>query len=133
MREFVILCEGEEFPEENVRALENAMQGFVQTDIPLCVEFIFVDGEEIRRLNREMRDTDKVTDVLSFPALEAKPSKVRYLSIGPFQLLLKAFVNLGRYLHFKCGLQPFGLHCLIQALNVPAQIGAAAVFLSRRV
>ena len=25
MREFVILCEGEEFPEENVRALENAV------------------------------------------------------------------------------------------------------------
>ena len=70
MREFVILCDGEEFPEENVVALENAMQGFVKTDIPLCVEFIFVDGEEIRRLNREMRDTDKVTDVLSFPALD---------------------------------------------------------------
>ena len=70
MREFVILCDGEEFPEENVLALENAMQGFVKTDIPLCMEFIFVDGEEIRRLNREMRDTDKVTDVLSFPALD---------------------------------------------------------------
>ncbi|MBQ7949233.1 MAG: rRNA maturation RNase YbeY [Clostridia bacterium] len=70
MTDFVIVCDGEEFPEENVRALENAMQGFVQTDVPLCVEVIFVDGEEIRRLNREMRDTDKVTDVLSFPALD---------------------------------------------------------------
>ena len=27
MREFVILCEGEEFPKERVRALEEAMQG----------------------------------------------------------------------------------------------------------
>ena len=70
MTDFVIVCDGEEFPEENVRAWENAMQGFVQTDVPLCVEVIFVDGEEIRRLNREMRDTDKVTDVLSFPALD---------------------------------------------------------------
>ena len=70
MREFVILCEGEEFPQERVRALEEAMQGFVETDIPLAIEFVFVDGEEIRRLNRELRDTDKVTDVLSFPALE---------------------------------------------------------------
>ena len=70
MREFVILCDGEEFPEENARALEKAMSGFVQTDIPLAVEFVFVDGEEIRRLNLEMRDTDKVTDVLSFPALD---------------------------------------------------------------
>ena len=70
MREFVILCDGEEFPQERVRALEEAMQGFVETDIPLAIEFVFVDGEEIRRLNRELRDTDKVTDVLSFPALD---------------------------------------------------------------
>ena len=70
MREFVILCEGEDFPQERVRALEEAMQGFVETDVPLAIEFVFVDGEEIRRLNRELRDTDKVTDVLSFPALD---------------------------------------------------------------
>ena len=70
MREFVILCEGEEFPKERVCALEEAMQGFVETDVPLAIEFVFVDGEEIRRLNRELRDTDKVTDVLSFPALD---------------------------------------------------------------
>ena len=70
MREFVIICEDEEFPQENVTALENAMTGFVQTDTPLCVEFIFVDGEEIQRLNRKMRNTDKETDVLSFPALD---------------------------------------------------------------
>ena len=28
------------------------------------------NGEEIRRLNRELRATDKVTDVLSFPTLD---------------------------------------------------------------
>lgn len=70
MTDFVIVCDGEEFPEENVRALENALQGFVATDVPLCVEVIFVDGEEIQRLNREMRSIDKVTDVLSFPTLD---------------------------------------------------------------
>lgn len=70
MKDFVILCDGEEFPEARVRALEEAMRGFVETDIPLSIEFVFVDGEEIRRLNREMRDTDKVTDVLSFPSLD---------------------------------------------------------------
>ena len=70
MRNFVILCEEEEFSAERVRALEEAMAGFVQTDVPLSIEFVFVDGEEIRRLNREMRDTDKVTDVLSFPSLD---------------------------------------------------------------
>lgn len=30
----------------------------------------FVEGEEIRHLNREYRDTDKVTDVLSFPQFD---------------------------------------------------------------
>ena len=55
---------------KNARALEKAMYGFVKSDIKLAVELIFVDGEEIRRLNRELRQTDKVTDVLSFPALE---------------------------------------------------------------
>ena len=70
MREFVIYSDGEEFPQARVCALEEALQGFVTTDVPLAVEFVFVDGEEIRRLNREMRGVDKVTDVLSFPALE---------------------------------------------------------------
>ena len=70
MTEFVIVCDGEELPEESVRALENAMQGFVKTDVPLCVEVAFVDGAEIQRLNREMRNMDKVTDVLSFPTLD---------------------------------------------------------------
>ena len=70
MRDFVLLCEDEEFPQERVRALEEALRGFVETDVPLCVEFVFVDGEEIRRLNREMRSVDKVTDVLSFPSLD---------------------------------------------------------------
>ena len=70
MRDFVLLCEDEEFPQERVQALEEALRGFVETDVPLCVEFVFVDGEEIRRLNREMRSVDKVTDVLSVPSLD---------------------------------------------------------------
>ncbi len=69
-KDFKILCDGEEFAAENAATLENALQGFAQTDVTLAVEILFVDGEEIRRLNREMRDTDKVTDVLSFPALD---------------------------------------------------------------
>ena len=70
MKNFQIYCEDEEFPLENVSALESAMDGFVQTDVPLAVELVFVDGEEIRRLNRETREIDKVTDVLSYPALD---------------------------------------------------------------
>ena len=72
---FRIYSDSGEFPEENVKALEKAMDGFVDSDIPLAVEFIFTDEEEIRRLNREMRNTDKVTDVLSFPALDSIKGK----------------------------------------------------------
>lgn len=70
MQKFRIYCEDEEISLENLNALEGAMDGFVETDVTLAVELVFVDGEEIRRLNRETRDTDKVTDVLSYPALD---------------------------------------------------------------
>ena len=86
MREFVILSDGEEFPQERVQALEEAMSGFVQTDIPLAIEFVFVDSEEIRRLNREMRDTDKVTDVLSFPTLDGIKGQAIYGDEHPYEI-----------------------------------------------
>jgi probable rRNA maturation factor len=86
MTDFVIVCDGEEFPEENVRALENALQGFVPTDVPLCVEVIFVDGEEIQRLNREMRNIDKVTDVLSFPTLDGIKGQALYGDDYPYEI-----------------------------------------------
>ena len=34
------------------------------------ISVTFADGEEIRTLNREYRDTDRVTDVLSFPQFD---------------------------------------------------------------
>ena len=72
---FRIYSDGEEFSAEDTRRLERAMDGFVKSDVPLAVEFIFTDEEEIRRLNRELRSTDRVTDVLSFPALDGIKGK----------------------------------------------------------
>ena len=69
MSEFVIYDDGT-LSEVRISALEKAIGEEVRADIPLAVEFLAVDSEEIRRLNREMRDTDKVTDVLSFPTLD---------------------------------------------------------------
>ena len=76
---FTLLCEEqEEFSKENVLALENALQSFVQTDVTLALEILFVDEDEIRRLNSEMRSIDKVTDVLSFPTLDGiRGEKIR--------------------------------------------------------
>ena len=60
-----IYCEEEDFS-----ALADAFEGEVESDTDLSAEIIIVDEEEIRRLNREMRNIDKVTDVLSFPSLD---------------------------------------------------------------
>lgn len=70
MSKFLIDCDDEIFPTDNARALERAMDGFVDSDIPLLIEFSFVDEEEIKRLNAQTRGIDKVTDVLSYPTLD---------------------------------------------------------------
>ncbi len=56
--------------EEIRKAAEIACEG-EGLDPGLCaVSLSFVSPEEIRELNRDYRDTDKVTDVLSFPLCE---------------------------------------------------------------
>ncbi len=68
---FCIYCEEfEEISEKSLVALNNAMADFIESDIDLAIELIFVDGEEIRRLNAQTRGIDKVTDVLSYPTLD---------------------------------------------------------------
>lgn len=42
-------------------------------DIPCEVNVLLTDDEGIRRLNREQRNVDASTDVLSFPMLELQP------------------------------------------------------------
>ena len=41
-----------------------------QIDCNVEISLMFTDSEEIRHINKEYRDTDKSTDVLSFPQLE---------------------------------------------------------------
>ncbi len=62
--------EAEELSGQERARLAEALGGLAEGDVPLLIELLFVDEEEIRTLNRTYRDTDKVTDVLSFPALE---------------------------------------------------------------
>ncbi len=60
-----IFCE-----EENFSALADAFENEFESDTDLSAEIAIVGEDEIRRLNREMRGTDAVTDVLSFPSLD---------------------------------------------------------------
>ena len=70
----------------NVSALENALSGFVETDVPLAVEILFVDEAEIQRLNKELRNIDKITDVLSFPALDLARGQAIKKADYPFEI-----------------------------------------------
>ena len=75
MTNFYFECEDDLFPQANVAALEGAFADVVEADCRLCFEFLFVDEEEIQRLNRETRSIDKVTDVLSYPSLDGIKGK----------------------------------------------------------
>ncbi len=84
---FYIDCEenGALSPADVLR-LEEAMGEFAQTDTPLAVEVLFVGEDEIRRLNKETRDTDKVTDVLSYPTLEGIKGQTIVGREHPFEI-----------------------------------------------
>ncbi|MBP2033042.1 putative rRNA maturation factor [Clostridium algifaecis] len=63
--------------------LENTIKDVIQhaldvedVKIPCEVSVIFIDNDSIRTINKENRNIDKVTDVLSFPMLEYPEGKV---------------------------------------------------------
>ena len=67
---FHIYQETSVLDETHLAGLEKVIGDFVQADTPLALEFVMVSAEEIQTLNRETRQIDKVTDVLSYPTLE---------------------------------------------------------------
>ena len=52
------------------KVLETALDYLSQPSEQLEVSVSFVGEDEIRELNKEYRNNDNVTDVLSFPAVE---------------------------------------------------------------
>lgn len=46
-----------------------------KVNIPYELSIIFVDNEEIREINKEQRNIDRATDVLSFPMLDYEDGK----------------------------------------------------------
>ena len=60
----------------------------------LSAELVFAGEAEIRRLNRETRAVDRVTDVLSYPTLDGIRGKTLKLRDFPFLFgkLLHAFM-----------------------------------------
>ena len=74
---YIVLEDGERgpFEEGELTRIEEEMSLFVESDVDVAIELVFVSGEEIRALNRDMRQTDRVTDVLSFPTLDGIKGK----------------------------------------------------------
>lgn len=56
------------------KAVRAALQ-VEQVNVPCQVSIRVTNDEEIQRLNREYRNVDRATDVLSFPMLNLKPGK----------------------------------------------------------
>ncbi len=55
-----------------IRQAIEATLDYEGVDRPVCVDVTFTDNEGIKELNREYRDIDRETDVLSFPTYESK-------------------------------------------------------------
>lgn len=68
---------------EVTKELENTINKVIEytlkeekVNLPCEVSVIFIDNDEIKEINKENRNIDKVTDVLSFPMLEYEKGKV---------------------------------------------------------
>ena len=59
----------EEIKDTVLKCIEKSLE-YEGCDFDAEVSVTFVDNEEIREINREERNIDKATDVLSFPMLE---------------------------------------------------------------
>lgn len=69
MANLIISCEDYDFS-----ALSGAFSGEFDSDAPLSAEIIFTDEEGIKELNARTRGVDSVTDVLSYPSFDRRPS-----------------------------------------------------------
>ena len=68
-----------EVTEELVKELETTIQFALKEEeviVPSEISLLFVDNDEIREINRETRNIDRATDVLSFPMLDYPKDKV---------------------------------------------------------
>lgn len=57
-------------PARDRNKIASAISEEFEADMPLVLELLIVSEEEIQDLNRRERNVDRVTDVLSFPAMD---------------------------------------------------------------
>ncbi len=70
-----VICEDKVIKNFPIKKVAKAVYKRLNQRERLFVEVSFVDEKEIKRLNKEFRNTDKITDVLSFPYLDGIKGK----------------------------------------------------------
>lgn len=63
----IVVDEGVELPEDASAWVRTVLSALADEQGGFSAALLFTDEAEIRRLNREFRQIDRVTDVLSFP------------------------------------------------------------------
>ena len=91
----VFAIEAEEFDPCRLKEFENALGGLAESDCAIAVEISLADEEEIRALNREYRNCDRVTDVLSFPAMDGIKNRFLRAAEHPLELDEEGRIFLG--------------------------------------
>lgn len=72
----VVSCEIDETPKGFEKAIKRAMKAVLKAEgvnVKCLVNVLITDNEGIHRINREYRDVDRPTDVLSFPQADLTP------------------------------------------------------------
>ncbi len=81
----IVITDNEKYKAE-IDVLAEAVTKHFKLPKKSYVELDFVDAEEIREINRENRDVDKVTDILSFPNLDGIFGKQVKLKDFPYDI-----------------------------------------------
>ncbi|MDE7373095.1 MAG: rRNA maturation RNase YbeY [Clostridia bacterium] len=84
MSAFVI--DGEGLEGLRLEEFSRALSPLAESDCTLAVELSLVSEEEIRTLNNEFRACDRVTDVLSFPAIDGIKGSFLSAKEHPFEI-----------------------------------------------
>lgn len=69
----------------NAKKIAKAVYKTLNQTAKLKAELVFMDQEEMQKLNAETRGIDKVTDVLSFPTLDNIRGKILQVEDYPYE------------------------------------------------
>ena len=88
-----------EIEEELMKKLESVMEKCLEYegwDSDYEVSMVFVDNAQIRELNRDFRNIDRATDVLSFPLVEEGESQLEEKLLGDIVISLERALEQSR-------------------------------------